>query len=1348
MINLQISKAGYYWFLFYYHIFTLPYTAKRYWLRYQSTPNDPLGLTQPPASAYANSGGKSMPEAVSENLTRRPTSNARGGTGNDFSAERHGYESGVVQKVGEAVVIDAESIKQAKLKEKVIKYIKKLFRRDKPEDIEARTEEYVKAVEEEWSQEALEDLLGKSNVTGDEKKIRRDMLRLTYEMAKKDGVSLEKYLSRQRVEELNDILWKEQGAARFAEMQNEQGAVLIQEDKKATILPQQKETKLHQNRIPEAERLQRFTDAVDSIRANMITDERLLNAIESYRELITQEQAGIKVSGDDLKRMVQLLEDRMNSQPAIDPASIQAQEVRHLQARLRNLASALNIDENEGAYRGRLERIIIKDVVDDETGDRMKLKKIVWNQRARNKVFNDLYSIVDSKPHEFWERAFNPLTQGARDEDFMSFVQEAFSGTRAKLEEEHGADIIDSYASLRRGELTAKYHDAGTLANFEATGNLNDQNERNLIFDELRKELNKDHFLYQKERQARETLHNANAILYRTDIQPEQLFNFIKQFGSELGDLAHRFQGVRNMMDIYEEQVRLAMLRHNGYLRAEDVLGITTAETRVERGQKVTVQLFSKKSRIEEEAKRIFKDRYSRGMIYIHTKDGGTVDMRSELDGAEIQPWELERIMTIGRGMMIASQRMLSLAAESRLTGEAQINQLFLQDILYAYSYFIHLNAKYHVPGKKPTGALIFEPGIEKWGPGFDLWLKPHRLKPAYEAHEQWKEHPVEFMESHDLADLQRQNPNRAGDLFTWLSDWRVKEDVRGNETIIRDFMARGERKMIDVIRVANPMSNDYAALRQAADFLPMPDGVTTDEFYVQHAGVVYENLDEPNATPSEHDRAAINLYTYLHGGDGINDANRAQILELGGRLNEYVKWIGTGLRFERMRSKLTYLDYFKDKKNQPIARATVPKAMELLSHIVDFQPDKIFLKSRKIQARVMPQLREFWQNPDRTYIDADGVPRHATENGIFSEERFQEALQKTMSDLNYMQDTVYKNRERLIEQERSFDEMRILDRNGNILYDLDLIYNPNPGPGGQQLLDIAPPNPNDEYYQGQEGQIRLQQDQDKYEAVRQQREDMRTHIEQQLQDQNSPLRKFIELMQEDWDTHHGGMEETKRHDGAKEDNTPSYFEEFIKYREYYHGFVLWSGDAPLDEFRMTSIGPTGAFTMRAGNSIDNYKAAQAGNDLLGNLKNIQTPEQAIPFLGNIYKPIFNYDLNRAQEVMGEWAETLLKVYGADWQYVIPLWGGFRGYIGKSSFVQSWYGKRMAIWQAQEKRHLIDLMREKGYLSDAKYNELKVLARARWWWEIPVDKLNYPLQLLLLAGTIYVLQKGLSDDDR
>lgn len=1288
---------------------------------------------------------ESMPEpGVGENFVRRSTSNARGGSGGDVAAE-HGAEARIARATAHA---EPEQVKKNQtLNERVHKLktwlLKRMWRKsDAAIDLHAEQEE-AKKFFEEWGEDALEKILGKGNIQADLSQLREDVQIGILEIAQKEGWNHDKFIKllpdKEQKKLVSDFLRTRES------MQRIQEAVLQQADeggKGSAQLHQQAETTLHQRGAPEtAQERANFLRLPQNL-AQPPADAATADIVRCYNSMVDRDDPArtidpedrVRVTSRDLTRAIQLLEDRLGSQSEAGLPQTVRNYIVLLQADLRRKAGALATTEHDQADY-ETARIIgrVKKRLDNGEIVPIKVKDVIVNRRIRNQVYNDLFAAVDSTPHEFWQQAWNPLTQGARYELFMEYIRSLSEAGLPELEQEVGKEYLVQYLKNRRMFFAGQnipVDQINTVAVYDALP----QNQRELLASALTRELREDHSQYQKERHARETLHNANALMYRSNIQPDQVFNYIKEFGGELGDMAHRFQGIRQMMNLYEEQVRLAMLRHGGYLRAEDVLGKTSTEVRQELGSDVQVRVRSEKSVIEKEAKKAFIDMYNRNMIYTHAENGDVVSMKTANGNKPIEDWEVERILTISRGMMLASQRLLSLAGESRLTGEARINQLFLQDILYASSYFIHLDAKYHVPGMKPTGALIFEPGIKKWGPGFDLWIQPHRLGPAYKAHKQWKDYPVEFLESHDLADLQRQNPNRAGDLFTWLSEWRLKEDVRGNETIIRDFMQRGQRKMLEIIVANNQMHNDYNALRQAARFA----GITPDEFFVAHQDVTYENLVKAEKPYTEHDVAAINLYIYLHGGTGIDAANRADILQLNGRLNEYAKWVGTGLRFERMRGDLTYLDSFKDKKNQPKAKAAVPRAMELLSHIVDFQPDKIFLKSRKIQARVMPRIRELWQSG--TYTKPDGTVITVTQNGIFSEERFQEILSSTMMDLSFMQDMVYKNRSYILEQDGTFDNITFLDRNGNVKFNLDLIYDA----ANNIVHDVAPPDPN--LYPGGAQSVEYQNDLQKYNDLLQDRQQMRIHIEQQLQ--NGTVRQFIQLMQEDWDTHHGGIAETKRHDGAKEDNTPSYFEEFIKYREYYHGYVLWSGDAPLDEMHMTAVGPTGSFTMRAGNSLDNYKAAQAGNDLLGNLKNIQTPEQAIPFLGNIYKPIFNYDAGRAQEVLGEWAETLLKVYGADWQAVLPLWGGFRGWIGKSSFIQSWYGKRMAIWQAQEKRHLIDLMKEKGYLSDAKYSELKVLARARWWWEIPVDKLNYPLQLLLLAGTIYVLQKGLSDDDR
>ena len=167
---------------------------------------------------------------------------------------------------------------------------------------------------------------------------------------------------------------------------------------------------------------------------------------------------------------------------------------------------------------------------------------------------------------------------------------------------------------------------------------------------------------------------------------------------------------------------------------------------------------------------------------------------------------------------------------------------------------------------------------------------------------------------------------------------------------------------------------------------------------------------------------------------------------------------------------------------------------------------------------------------------------------------------------------------------------------------------------------------------------------------------------------------------------------------------------------------------------------------MRAGNNMDNAKASIAENELLGHLKDLRKPEDVVGALTAIYKPVQNYDLDLAQELMGEWTDAMLKVYGSDFMSVLPLIGGIKKYSGLASFIQSWYGKRMPVWQAAEKRHFVDLMKERGLITPAKYKELLPVARARNWLEVPVDKLNFPLQLIALATLLYIAKETFDDD--
>ncbi|MBI4097023.1 MAG: hypothetical protein HY428_01240 [Candidatus Levybacteria bacterium] len=1093
------------------------------------------------------------------------------------------------------------------------------------------------------------------------------------------------------------------------------------------------ETTLHQTRIPDAERLNRFNDVFANV---AFTDPNLESLRLSFGDMIGQEAAGQqvqnyrRVTATDAQRALELIENRLNQAAALNPADVTA--ARGVAGRLRNLVTDLLHGQEELRMQHGHEAIT---GVTNEEGLPLKLIDIVWNRRMRNKVFDNIYKNPDSKPHEFWDRAFNILTDGRIEEDFFSFLKETFRSTQQELEQKYPG-IIDLYYEHRQEDIARNIFGVLSPQPPTQTNQLTPDN-RKVIFEELKTELQKDHDLYMSERQARETLHNASSILYRPDVQAEQLFNFIKQFRGDIADLAHRFHGIRQMMEIYEDQVRLAALAHDGYIRHEDLAGKTMSESRVIQGNKVEVLHRLKEAVVEERSKKIFHDRYKRGMIYMRTDDGRLVDMRAAIGAAALEDWELQRIMTISRGMMIASQRLISQSAESRLTKPGQINQLFLQNILYVYSPFVHLHAKYLYPGPKTSSSLIFDPNVEYWGPG-DIWIKPHHVAAMKHDADFYKKHPIDFLESHDLAQLNMQNPNRAGDLYTWLSGWRVSQETSSNETITRDFMRRGQRLMLETILEQNPgASADYAQLRLAASF----QNPSTEEFYTAHNNVNYTNFADESQPPTEYDFAVVNLYTYLNGGSGVTPDNRAQMRELNGRLNEYAKWIGTGLRFEGMRKTLDYL-YSRDATKRRTAEALVQNdgpAMQLLGHIVDFQPDKIFLKSRKIQRRVMPHLREIWRN--RIYTRPDGTAVNATVDGIYSEDRFQEVMQSTMSDLQFMQDLIYQNRERIIKAGGSFDDITFLDRQGNIQFDLNLILEtvggvdriPMPDPTHANGFDYLPEPP-----QGTPERAR-------YDELLAERRAMRQHIQQQLTD--GTVKEFIQAMQYDWDTNQGSYKASPK-SGLLHEGNPTYFEEFIRYRDYYHGFVLWSGDAPVEEFHHKNLGDTGAFTMRAGNSIDSMKASQAFGELIKNMSSIQTAAEAVQLLGQIYTNIKEYDIDLAQQVIGEWAERLLKLYGADWKAWAPIIGGINKYLGKDSFIQTWYGKRMPSWEAVEKRHLLDLIKEKGYITPEKFKELLPLARARWWFEVPLDKVNYPLQLLLIAGFIYTIQKGLSDDER
>lgn len=584
----------------------------------------------------------------------------------------------------------------------------------------------------------------------------------------------------------------------------------------------------------------------------------------------------------------------------------------------------------------------------------------------------------------------------------------------------------------------------------------------------------------------------------------------------------------------------------------------------------------------------------------------------------------------------------------------------------------------------------------------------------------------------HPRVEFNRQNPNRAGDAFTWLYSWKVGEKPTSvnNESFTRDFLAKGYRNMAkkhieEHYRVENgntidEIHADYWRIRQESginnpDSMPLSEKargvgyatgqkITYEELATPLKGVKYVNLDKKEGTSIDEDIVAINAYIMKHGLGEYESMNWKTVHDKVGHfrdeLNEYENWIGTGIKFERMRSDI---DYGKPEKK---AKA-IERAKKLLPRIVDLQPDKIFLKSEHVQDRVMKQLRTEW--------DADCM-----KEGVFSEEVFQEKLRETLENLNMMQEDLYKKRDkRVLEEGKSFYGHGE-DHHGRVELDLDLIYDPHAGPDG-----TPPPAPI-----GPDGRdLEMPKEYQAHVEAFESKKKQRTRVEQ-----------FMQIMKDDFEQY--------KEKGTVIDGKPSigYLDEFITNREFYHGFCLWSGDAPVDEFKMEAVGQTGAFARAAGDNLAAKKGAEATNQLMSNLKTIRVPEDSYEYLKEIYSAVLTHDGDLASKRMTEVAMMLMQWYGADWKASIPIVGGVQKWFGRSSMAQRAYGKRMPVWHAAEKRHLINFMKEKGYINDQQYDDLAKRGAARYFREVLADNLISISQILALVIAFYILKKSLEKE--
>lgn len=802
-------------------------------------------------------------------------------------------------------------------------------------------------------------------------------------------------------------------------------------------------------------------------------------------------------------------------------------------------------------------------------------KSVLTSREARDKFFNELFNVVDSKPHEFFERAFNPLVQGIQYDTFTRILLQA---SRARPGEKvHGIEL----------------------------------NEQQII------ELKEDLARYEVERRVREYLHNVNAILYLPSIKADQLFDQMQQFESQLGDVAFMTPGVVEMMNIYEEELRAEMARNGGYLKPEAITGTTTYKTESakdaqgnvlldDKGNVIVETVFTevKTGVVEEHTKKRFKEHVAKYGLTARDKDGKLVTIKKYQGGREPEGWEVDGTFIRARAMMIMSERLLSIAAEGKMAeGLGKYSSLFLQDILQSYSPYRHLIGKYSIAETGLVAYLHKPDDVAKRFLGLGIW-NPDDLNKTWER---FNENELAILDSaSEFFYLAKENPNRVGDIFTWMS-WRFVDDP-DIPSGIKDFLKMGRERM---------------GIRWNRTHSDAPTAQIYEEF------INREEFDIPRSATSG-ERKAIK--------DRLKDAWAAAnpgtpSIETYERfVNEYGNWIGTALRFERLRGGI-YLG----------KEEVIDEAKAILRRMIELQPHRLYLKSEFLQKRINQRLG---------YPD----PKRQTQEQ-------KEAIDRTLKNLSYLERAFLKERERLLDEGKNFETISLEEflQRGDIVSDTN---------------------------------------------------------------EQAEVRNFMRAFTEDFN-----------------ENGEKYFEEFIYKREYRHGFVLWSGDAPLDEFNMSALGPTAGFARRARDNKEQASAVPKELELLENLRNIHEPDEVVKALFEIYKIHTHYDASKAKANMAEKAEGIAKFFAERTITKIPVLGFLERVFGeKTSFAKMVYGKEAVSWDSAKTRLFFDQLKGKLMITPEAHKKLTDHVAAKNL-DVGLDIGVLASQLVALAIILYMLER-------
>jgi hypothetical protein len=588
---------------------------------------------------------------------------------------------------------------------------------------------------------------------------------------------------------------------------------------------------------------------------------------------------------------------------------------------------------------------------------------------------------------------------------------------------------------------------------------------------------------------------------------------------------------------------------------------------------------------------------------------------------------------------------------------------------------------------------------------------------------------------------IRRQSPAFIGDMWTYVS-WRAHPD----KTIVsgaQEYVTNGNERM-RVLTGELPIDR-------------MLEGMTMKERRAEIQKLIDGHLLGGSVDSPEANTLMKDFYDQLPeeaeimvGGTLQKIKPREEYLE------EYSRWMGTGLRFELLRYGLDAGD-----------EGAIAKGKDLLERIVELQPGRIFLKSIKIQERlagriealnnqhkesisvgeVVEQLRRDYvaanNGAEPSEADMSRFRTEASEAGHDSRRSISKnvMMQKVQENLLHLERLMYNNREQILAKGHTFDG-KLEELQGRRRFSLHNVHEwfGEGGEGGANPGSL----PNPEAWDATQDFMRIM------------REDFATYADHHGE----------------WHEHGGHRDFTYQEEG--------YYQEFIQNREYNHAYTLWSGDSPIDEFNMGGTGASGAFARRAG---ENQSTGEANNMIigfLGEMGNFQTADEIYNQLSGIYTKIKDYDLSMAKKTVTFLAEAACKMYAATGTANAPLgdlfidrywWPKLFDGIGSlattlklpgnkkikqkmtalgdattGSLAQRlWDNPRAMVWHPTDMRYLIvDKLMKHGKITPEQKNELVNHVTARSW-DALFDKANTIGPLLAIAMTIYILKKASED---